>query len=51
MKKNVVEKNTHIQFRLEESLKNEFYSKCEKNFQTPSVVLRGLIKKYLEEEI
>ena len=46
----VEEKNTHIQIRIEESLKNEFYSKCEENYQTPSVVLRGLIKKYLEEE-
>jgi hypothetical protein len=45
------ERNTHIQIRIEESLKNDFYSKCEENYQTPSVVLRGLIKKYLEEEI
>ena len=43
-------KNTYIQIRIEESLKNEFYSKCEKNFQIPSVVLRGLIKKFIEEE-
>lgn len=44
------EKNAYIQIRIEESLKNKFYSKCEENFQTPSVVLRGLIKKFLEEE-
>lgn len=43
-------KKAYIQIRIEESLKNEFYSKCEENFQTPSVVLRGLIKKFLEEE-
>lgn len=46
----IEEKNTHIQIRIEESLKNEFYGKCKENYQTPSVVLRGLIKKYLEEE-
>lgn len=46
----IEEKNTYIQIRIEESLKNEFYSKCEENFQTPSVVLRGLIKKFVEEE-
>ncbi len=38
------EKKAYIQIRVEDSLKNEFYSKCEENFQTPSVVLRGLIK-------
>lgn len=46
----IEEKKAYIQIRIEESLKNEFYSKCEKNFQTPSVVLRGLIKKFIEEE-
>ena len=46
----LAEKDARIHIRIEESLKNEFYSKCEENFQTPSVVLRGLIKKFLEEE-
>lgn len=44
----IEEKKAYIQIRIEESLKNEFYSKCEENFQTPSVVLRGLIKKFVE---
>lgn len=46
----IEEKKAYIQIRIEESLKNEFYSKCEENFQTPSVVLRGLIKKFVEGE-
>ena len=46
----LAEKDARIQIRIEESLKNEFFSKCEENFQTPSVVLRGLIKKFIEEE-
>ena len=44
------QKKAYIQIRIEESLKNDFYSKCEENYQTPSVVLRGLIKKFVEEE-
>ena len=46
----LAEKDARIHIRIEESLKNEFYSKCEENFQTPSVVLRGLIKKFVEEK-
>ena len=46
----LAEKDARIHIRIEESLKNEFYEKCEENFQTPSVVLRGLIKKFVEEE-
>ncbi len=43
-------KKAYIQVRIEESLKNKFYSKCEKNYQIPSVVIRGLIKNFIEEE-
>ena len=46
----LAEKNTWIQVRIEESLKNDFFAKCKENFQIPSVVLRGLIKKFIEEE-
>lgn len=46
----LAEKDARMHIRIEESLKNDFYSKCEENFQTPSVVLRGLIKKFVEEE-
>lgn len=44
------QKKAYIQIRIEENLKNDFYSKCEENFQNPSAVIRGLIKKYVEEE-
>lgn len=42
-------KTTQIQIRIEQSLKDAFYKKCEENMQTPSLVLRKMIEDFIKK--
>lgn len=41
-------KNFNLNIRISVDLKDGFYSKCKENMQTPSIVIRELLKLYIE---
>lgn len=42
-------KKESLTIRISKKLKEEFYSRCEENLQTPSIVIRSMIENYIKK--